>query len=173
MNLDLLFVKMQIISRSFFACTIIFFFWIDSPVHFFLALLFGLTCLKITLNFFHRVALLYDFWFEFHLQHEFFFFLSGPLGRFCVIRMPVSFDWLSRWALLELRTRSVIARNISSTWMFSFADVSNSWMPIWEAKRDASSFNTTLRSGSSHLLPTRTRLTSSQFWLISCSHLKN
>ena len=31
---------------------------------------------------------------------------------------------------------------------------------------------TTFLSGSSHLLPTNTRLTTSQFWSISCNHLK-
>ena len=109
-----------------------------------------------------------------HLQHELFFLSFPPLGRpwpirifCCPGRSKTSFC-----AFLELKTRSVIARNISSTLIFSFAEVSKSWMPIWVAKRPASSRKTTRRSGSSHLLPTNTRATSSQFWLISCNHLK-
>lgn len=108
-----------------------------------------------------------------HLQHELFFLSFPPLGRPWPIRiLAVGRSSTSFCAFLELKTRSVIARNISSTLIFSFADVSNSWMPIWVAKRPASSRKTTLRSGSSHLLPTKTRATSSQFWLISCNHLQ-
>uniref|UniRef100_A0A6B0TW75 Putative secreted protein n=1 Tax=Ixodes ricinus TaxID=34613 RepID=A0A6B0TW75_IXORI len=62
-----------------------------------------------------------------------------------------------------------MALNISSTLMFSLALVSNSWMPIWSAKRWASSVSTTFRLGSSFLLPTRILLTTSQFCSISCS----
>ena len=109
------------------------------------------------------------------LQQDFLSFFLFPWGlpwSFTLI-LPAEFSpSVSRWAFLELRTRFVIARNISSTFIFSLADVSKSWIPIWLAKRDASSFKTTRRSGSSHLLPTRIRLTSSQFWLISWSHLK-
>ena len=51
---------------------------------------------------------------------------------------------------------SVLPWPTSSTLMLSFALVSNSSMPICSAKRCASCVSTTLRSGSSSLLPTTT-----------------
>ena len=42
----------------------------------------------------------------------------------------------------------------SSTFLLSFALVSNSWIPIWSAKRRASAGSTCFRSGASSLFPT-------------------
>ena len=47
----------------------------------------------------------------------------------------------------------------------------STFIPICCANLLASSLNTTFLSGSSFLFPTSIRLTTSQFWSISCNHL--
>lgn len=87
---------------------------------------------------------------NFQLQHFAFRLL------FWCLRLMISFC-CSLWALRNLwfKTCRVIERNISSTFTLSLAEVSNSSMSICRAKRWASSVITTLRSGSSFLLPTK------------------
>ena len=109
----------------------------------------------------------------FHLQHPLLFFPCLWFGRdFCTLMPSAGRSMLSRFCFLDRSTSSVIALNMSSTLMFSLADVSKKRMPIWWAKASASLVRTTLRAGSSFLLPTRTRFTTSQFWSISWSHLR-
>ena len=57
-----------------------------------------------------------------------------------------------RLTFLDLSTSSVIALNISSTLMLSFAEVSNNRIPIWSANLLASSVKTTYNSQSYSLL---------------------
>lgn len=104
----------------------------------------------------------------FQLQH-----LLFRLFFACFFKVILSFC-CSFCALRSLccSTCRVMARNISSTLILSLADVSNSSMSIWRAKRCASSVMTTLRSGSSFLLPTNTLLTTSQLFCISSNHLR-
>lgn len=122
----------------------------------------------------------------FQLQH-----LLFRLFFCCFFKVILSFC-CSFCALRSLccSTCRVMARNISSTLILSLADVSNSSMSIWRAKRCASSVMTTFRSGSSFLLPTaieeinylllcyldmhstlpNTLLTTSQLFCISSNH---
>ena len=81
------------------------------------------------------------------------------LGGFLPFPRVTVSVWLlacSFCSFLVASTWRVMALNISSTFLLSLALVSNSWIPIWLAKRWASSVRTTFRSGISSLFPTIT-----------------